>query len=325
MSEKKKIDIGPVDEATAEAVCGLYRAIYGEHFPLRQVYDPQSILETNREGNQVNLVATMAGRVVGQAVAVRSAWNEGLFELVGLMVLPAHRGDGVAQALASALIDEVFPGLDWTVRYTESTTAHVNSQRVDVRLGHSHCALALDIMPPEAFRHDGVFSASGPVSCLLSFLERQGPQGRTSLPLRYGQQLRELAQGFPRSFVDDDGAAQGKTSLEVIPFPEAGTAYLPVTALGEDLGPRLDSFLAERGAFSSVQLQLPLLRGISSAVEVARKRGFFLGGFLPQWFPEGDGLLLQRTGRPRWEAIHLLTERAKALAKRVAEDWEALS
>jgi hypothetical protein len=60
-------------------------------------------------------------------------------------------------------------------------------------------------------------------------------------------------------------------------------------------------------------------------VEVAREKGFFLGGFLPGWFPKGDGILLQRlTSEPDWNAINVLPGRGERLLEFVRNDREEL-
>ncbi len=45
---------------------------------------------------------------------------------------------------------------------------------------------------------------------------------------------------------------------------------------------------------------------VGAAVNILRKRGFFLGGILPRWFDK-DGFFMQKTvDRPNCEGINLL-------------------
>lgn len=328
MTEQTRFSIRQVDAVTAPGVCELYRTIYGDDFPLSDVYDPVLVLEANRRGCQVNLVALDGDRVAGQAVTVRTPWNRRLYEMVGLMVLPEARSTGVGKRLARELLEGVFPGLDWSARYTESTTAHVNSQKVDLRMGHVHSALALEMLPPDAFCHDEIFETGGRVSCLMSFFENPADPGNRPcfLPKRYAASLQELAGDFsPREFMEDEGALEGETSLQVIPFEKAGTAYVPVDLPGADLGDRLDKVMSGLEAMTAVLLELPLKAGVSAAVELARKRGFFFGGFLPRWFEGADGLLLQRTAdEPDWDHIHVLPGRGEQLVRLARADRENL-
>ena len=329
MTEPARFSIRQVDEASAPDVCQLYRTIYGDDFPLPDVYDPALILEANRSGRQVNLVALDGDTLAGQAVAVRSPWNSRLYEMVGLMVLPEARSSGVGRMLARELLGNVFPRLDWSARYTESTTAHVNSQKVDLRMGHVHSALALEILPPDAFGHDEIFETAGRVSCVMSFFENPADPGSGPcfLAKRYAAPLQELAGDFsPREFKEDGGALEGKSSLQVIPFEKAGTAYLPVEHPGADLAFRLDEVLAGLDGMSVTLLELPLTEGVSAALELAREGGFFFGGFLPRWFENADGLLLQRTAEePHWDGIHVLPGHGEDLVRMIRADREARS
>jgi hypothetical protein len=61
---------------------------------------------------------------------------------------------------------------------------------------------------------------------------------------------------------------------------------------------------------------------VGQAVDVLRKRGYFLGGILPRWF-DVDGMLMQKiTGRPNWEGIQLFSDRAKKILELIKKDWE---
>lgn len=322
------LSIKRLDASSAPGVCSLYRTVYGDDFPLASVYDPSALLEANEQGRQVNLVALEGGCVVGQAVTVRSAWNPRLYELVGLMVLPEFRKSGLGRDLARALLEDVFPTLDWGVRYTESVTAHVRSQKVDIAMGHVHCALALENVPAKTFGHDDVFGNARRGSSVMSFFENEAEVSNetTVLPARYAEVMQELALVFsPRSFTEDTAGSSGMSELQMIPFQDAGTAYLVGKRVGEDMSIELDKVLEEISGMYCTLLQLPLVPGISAAVEVARERGFSLGGFLPLWFPEGDGILLQKlASEPDWDAINVLPGRGERLLELIRSDREEL-
>lgn len=323
MSDRPEISIRRLEESSAGEIPRLYRAIYGDDFPAPVVYDSEAILKADRDGDQVTLLAFSGDRVIGQAVASRSAWNPGLYELMGLMVLPEFRSSPAASILAKAITDEVLPSLGWEARYTESTTAHDRSQRIDLRMGHRHCALALNLLPGRAYGHDELFSVSGRVSCVMSFMERPGLSPLdTWLPSRYESALLALSEGFPREFRRGEVPPGKEASLKLTVFPVAGVAYVTVTDLGENLADTMEESLAKLGNLDTIMLQMPLLPGIDRSVEVVREMGFRLGGYLPRWFQGADGLLLQRTGEPLWEEIKLLPPRGTMLMDLVRSDRE---
>lgn len=325
MNMKNDVFIRRLDSSSVSAVCELYRSIYGEDFPLPWVYDPNEMDRREQDGRQATLLAFKGDQLVGQVAAVRSPWNPKLFELTGLLVLPRFRGLGIGGMLASNLINQLLPELGWVARYTESTTAHDVSQRVDLKMKHRHCALALNLLPPSTYRHDDIFIASGRVSCVMGFTERDTEGMSPSyLPLRYCDAIKELSDGFDRQFIQDGTLPDGEVSFEVSAFPVAGTAYVAAMALGNDFGATLKRDLLPYDAFPATMLQLPLVKGVDRAVEEAFAQGFRLGGFLPRWFESSDGLLLQRTGLPRWDEIRVVTPKGQRLLEMVRKDRETL-
>lgn len=325
MSIKKDISIKRLDSSNVPSVCELYKSIYGEDFPVPWVYDPEELEKREKDGRQATLLAFKGGKVIGQIAAVRSPWNPKLFELSGLLVLPRFRGIGVGGMLASHLISELLPELEWVARYTESTTAHDASQRVDLKMGHRHCALPLNLLPPSTYRHDDIFIASGRVSCVMGFAEKDVDQTPlVCLPSRYGNWIRELSEGFKREFFFDELPPEGEASFEISAFPVAGTAYVAVLSLGKGFGEKLKKELLPYDAFPATMLQIPLIKGVDRAVEEAFAQGFRLGGYLPRWFENSDGLLLQRVGLPNWNEIKIVSPKGQRLLAMVRKDRETL-
>lgn len=318
------IVIKKMDESTAYLVSDLYRKVYGDDFPVKSVYDPEALVASNKSGDLVNLLAFCDGEVAGQAMVGRSPWNITLFEMMGLIVLPEYRKSGIAELLSRELIEKILPGVNWTARYTESTTAHRGSQKVDVRMGHVHSALALNILPSDAYSHDELFNVKDRVSCVMSFAEKEGlmPQ-RVVLPDIYGEHLKEIASYLqPRVFDEDSGYIGADSEFSVYPFESAGTVYITATKTGGDFYRSLQKILQENSSSVTHILQLPLESGISEAVREAQSLGFFLGGYLPRWFKGSDGLLLQRSEVSDWSSIKVLPGAGERLLDMVRKSME---
>ncbi len=323
MNASAKTVVRILDETNAPKVCELYRKIYQENFPFPEVYDPSLLVENTRKHKKIHLLAFQEDQLLGQVIITPAPWNPELFEMAGFMVPPEARNRNVARPLYRALKNHIFPSLSWKARYSESVTAHVISQKGDLLLGSSHTALALNLLHPELFRHDPLLRSSSRGSCILGFGETGSPSNATVLPFRYAPQLRELATGlFPRTFEEDAFTPEERAEIQAFPFPAARTAYLSALRLGENFGKRLDFLLKEHGENESLMLQLPLQNGITEAVELARERGFSLGGLLPHWFVSGDGMLLQRVKtEPLWKEIQVLPGKGTELLEMVRSDW----
>ena len=97
------------------------------------------------------------------------------------------------------------------------------------------------------------------------------------------------------------------------------------TVIGSDFPELLTKFdhqTRENGILVS-QAFLPLtVAATGEAVDILRRRGYFLGGVMPRWFGD-DGLLMQKVlGSPNFEGIRLYTDRAKNILELVTVDWQ---
>ena len=60
---------------------------------------------------------------------------------------------------------------------------------------------------------------------------------------------------------------------------------------------------------------------VGSAVDILRKKRYFLGGVLPLWFDQ-DGILMQKLiCSPDFEEIRLHSERSHKILAMVKQDW----
>ena len=54
----------PMRSQDAQGVVNLYREIYGDHYPIREIYDPEFILKQHEKGLMVRAVVVDAGQNV---------------------------------------------------------------------------------------------------------------------------------------------------------------------------------------------------------------------------------------------------------------------
>jgi hypothetical protein len=119
-----------------------------------------------------------------------------------------------------------------------------------------------------------------------------------------------------------------KTEVQTQVFDFAQVARLAVHEAGadfEDLLAREERSVLQKG---TVVLQVWLKLSwpwIGHAVNILRKRGYFLGGMLPRWF-DVDGMLMQKIiGQPHWEGIQLHFDRAKKILEIIRADWQKIN
>ncbi len=179
-------------------------------------------------------------------------------------------------------------------------------------------------MPPRP----GETGSYGRISLLDGFVLLQNRPDVIYLPARYGAQIREIYgwTGLDRTFLADttseqELAAMAETALEVKLIGESGVVKMEVESMGAHFYERLSDAEQENSDIHSYQLILPLwLPGVSAAVEIAHREGFFFGGLLPLWF-DRDALLMQKvSGTPDLAKPLLYTDEGKAVMDMIRAD-----
>ena len=324
---REEMEISLFRPEDAPGVAELFRAVYGEGYPVKVYYHPDQLVAAVAAGDIIQVVARAGqGRVVGVESMFHTAPFEGVYEMGAGLVLAEFRNRGLSKALNRHLTEEVIPQGKVAMAFGEPVCNHVFQQKAREGLGYVNTALEVDLMPAAAYSREG--SASGRVAALMGFKGYQERVHEVWLPGRHAWQLREIYQGTgqERIFREADPSARlrGATQLKAQVFDFAQTARVAVPAAGADLAERLDELLAElrgRGVVVA-QAWLDLASpAVGAAVEVLRARGFFLGGLLPRWFDQ-DGLLLQKVyGLPNWEEIQVASTRSLRILEMVRQDW----
>jgi len=312
----------------AQGVVRLFEAVYGNDYPVKMYYDPDSLKRANRTGECHSVVArTSDGLIVGVHNLMKSGHIDALYEWGAGLVLAEYRSLGITESIANHMMNEVVPGLGIEEVFGEPPCAHVIMQRLCARIGFIETALELCLMPANLY--DRKKPASARMSTLLGFRCFKPKPHIVFLPRVYEDELRYLY-----SALDDERTLVPATEVrpEAVPselrmqtFDFAQVARITICHAGEDLAYRLAEL--EQDALSRnvlvmqawLKLDTPT---VTAAVDILRSRGYFIGGVLPRWF-DTDGLLMQQLRcRPDLQSLALYTDRARSILQLVARDWE---
>lgn len=311
----------------AAGVVELYRSVYGDHYPVKTVYDPAAIIDLQEKGDMIRIIARADGKVVGQAAFYRSGCpNTELYELGQGIVLPACRNMKILERCMAYGHDVVCPRLKINQLWGEAVCNHVFVQRTCEQLNYVETGIELDLMPASSYEKEK--SSSGRVSTLVAF-RRTAPNDRpVYLPAVYREVLSYIYQAFnedhnflPAEIGLPDMSTEGKTEI----YEGAGVARFTIMQAGGDL----EEFLKKKEALAKgcriLQVYLDLSSPfIDGAVNTARKLQYFFGAALPGWFG-GDGLLLQKClDETNWAGINLYSERSRRLLDIIRADREAV-
>jgi hypothetical protein len=324
----QQVEIGLFRPQDAVGVAALFRAVYGEGYPVKVYYQPDQLIAAVERGDVIQVVArTPRGEVVGVENMFTSAPFKGVFEMGAGLVAQSYRNRGISRDINRHLIDEIIPRKKIPMTFGEPVCNHVYQQKSRHVLGYVPMALEVDLMPAGAYIREQ--SASGRVAALMSFKGYEPGVHDIYLPPRHARALGDIYadSGLRRGFLEADPAAtpRGRTVIDTHVFDFAQVAKVAVPEIGADLEQRLDELLpALRGqGVRVVQAWLPLASPlVAGAAELLRARGFFLGGVLPRWFDQ-DGLLLQKlAGQPNWPEIKLDGQRSEHILQLVRQDWQ---
>ncbi|UQY43111.1 GNAT family N-acetyltransferase [Erwinia sp. PK3-005] len=176
-------------EGDAESISKLFRIIYGERYVYPEVYLPAMIRHYNQQRRWHTLVATLNGRIVGQASLV---WDNAGFdhpELAMMVVHPHYRGAGVATSLGRALCH--YAREQGVAALTiKMVSTHTQTQQLACRLGFYTTGLLLDYV-------DTPFDNQGRESIILGMLPLQpSPLPHGLIDAAAPAWLRQLSRQF---------------------------------------------------------------------------------------------------------------------------------
>ncbi|SMD05326.1 hypothetical protein [Sporomusa malonica] len=334
-SRAKSWEIDFFSPADALGVVELYRAIYGENYPRREVYDPEELIRQSEAGETYRMVArTDAGEVVGHVALYRSSPpNKELYEHGQMMVRHDFRQTMMAMKLISESMKKIPPRYGLEQVWGETVCNHLFMQQSAVRQKFHETALEMDLMPAESYSQANSQSTNGGrVSTLVVFRTFKARPQTIYLPSVYEEMLQEI-------YADTDCGHTFATSDEILPaevatvgelqmFTDAGVARITFDETGGDFAAYLDDVEGQTVAAGIVvtQVFIRLTRPwTGTVVDILRQRGYFFGGALPRWFDD-DGFFMQKiVGSPNFDGANLYSKRAKKIKEFIEIDWQAVT
>ena len=320
--------IKTVDSSCAELVPVVFRAIYGDGFPVQYVYDGSLVLAEIASGHLSAAIALdQNNHAVGYVATYNNAPNQKLWEGGNLLVVPGCGFDDLGwHLLQYFLLPENLPVSGSDGSFTESVCHHYFTQLGCAKLGFSDCALMLDQMSAASFKeHVPVTSR---VACLMQFFEQSDPTAPCYLPERYFDFLQGLTCNLrPRTLLPGSAPlpTEGVTAYSDSWFSDAGMWRVSVSAIGNDWSTFLEMLLQKADQRNVTSLQVVISAALpfcDTAVELMRQHGFFLGGIFPRWFGS-DGIMMQLImgKQPDWEGIKLYSKTARELFGFIYQDY----
>ncbi len=324
----QSITIGLFRPQDAPGVAALFRAVYGDGYPVKRFYDPEALIAAHETGDNYSLTARKSdGTVVGHMALFRSAPHPGLYESGAGLVLPEYRSAGLSRMLLTRLYEQVAPDLGVDAVWGEAVCNHTIMQKAVSPLRNVETGIEVDLMPAEAYEQEQ--SASGRVASLVCFRDYR-PRHQTvylppshEAPLRYIYEV--LEEGRTLEISREPLPSHVPTRTWTRTFGFARVSRIEVTAVGGDFDACMEALEQELLAQPTWVIQVHLNLAcpwVGEAVKALSRRGYFLGGVLPRWFDE-DALLMQKIfGSPDWDGIRLLSDRAREILRLVRADWE---
>jgi len=329
MLKEQGITIDKYRREYGKGIAKCFSEVYGDGYPVKSVYNPDMLQEEFNKGNFYPVVAlNERDEVIGVMAVYRSSpVYDKIYEAGAGIVLPAYRGKNIATMLFKYLSEKLPGEVELEEIFGESVCNHTKIQKMVVQNGYLETGIEIDLMPFEAYTKEA--SSQGRVSTTILFLCLKDKAQDVFFPEVYTKELEFLYLNSKRkrtlipSKADIPSGSVTKGNHNFFEF--ARVNRLTITTIGEDIGSFIDSVekgLLAKGVYVSqvfLRLDCPW---IGMAIDVLRKKGYFLGGTLPRWF-DADGIFMQKIYRkPNWEGINLYSSRAKEILCFIRADWE---
>lgn len=329
--EEPSYEIDFLTPADAEGVVALYREVYGEHYPVKAVYDPAELINQEKTGDAHRLIArSRSGEVVGHISLHRSTPpNPELYEDGCLMVGHDFRQTDLSFTLFSGVITRLMPRYNIRYIWGEAVCNHLFTQQATNRDGFIETGLEMNLMPASSYAAPGAQSIGGRVSAIPVFYLSELLPRTVYTPSCYDEFIRFLYAQIEQActFIPSDAPLpSGCTKGRMEVYAEAGIARITADSIGDDFYRWIESKTAQAGSQGAEVIQAFFritTPSIGQVTQILQNNGYFIGGVLPCWFGD-DGFFMQKIiGVPFFEGTHVYSKRAKKIKEYLQNDWSS--
>jgi serine/threonine-protein kinase RsbW len=287
------------EDAPALACC-VWR-VFGYSYPNDDLYEPERLAERLRSGAWQSCVAVRAtGEIVGHIGLVFHSPDDRVPESDNAIVAPYARGHRLMERMKSFLADHgKSRGLAGI--FSEAVTAHIYSQRANVRMGAVETGLMFGYLPKSlVFKDMELPPETVRVSAMMYFLAlTPAPRRAVHAPARHVAMLQEIFQhaGLQREFVGSDVPAPAHApEFALTESTDWNVGTIEAQRYGENWSGHLRAHveaLCRRG-MAYILLELPLSDSFTPTASMqAEALGFFFCGIVPEKHADGDLLRFQ--------------------------------
>ena len=182
----------------APGIGRLFRAVYGEKYPVKHFYDPALLMEAFEKGESYSIVArTGRGDIIGHMGLFRSSPSPRLYECGAGLVLPEYRKAGINHMMIQHVYEKMAAHIGMVEVWGEAVCNHEYMQKTVLHYKHVETGIEVDLMPAETYTKEK--SSSGRVSSVVVFRAYVLKPHTVYIPPVYDSALRFLYSGL-----DDD-------------------------------------------------------------------------------------------------------------------------
>lgn len=326
-----ELSVRILEAEDAHRLISCIRRCYGDSYFDPRVYDEDALRRRLESGLQHSIAAVNEeGEVVGHMSIVLRRHGDNTGDAGMTLVDPRYRGRKIALRVAVGLAERAAE-LGLVGMHDYPVTVHSATQRIGAE-GAVYVGIMIDMTPADMdFREMSNDRVSGRSSTLVRYFPGGGaPRREVFVPPVYAQHAESIFREARLDRAIAPGREPGDSSgaLDLAVDERRSVVRISAGSVGADFASTLDDRLREAagGDVVLILLDLPLAdRGTPGACDVARARGFFFSGILPE-YRDGDVLRLQRLARPESanREVVLEAEGAKAMAEVVWSDFEVV-
>ena len=247
-------------------------------------YYPEKILQKEKEGKILSIIAQVDNKIVGHFALVRLQ-DANIAEIGIAVVDPAFKGMGIMKEMFTLLLQKAKEiGLDAV--FGEAITFHPYSQRANARFGFVTTALLLgDIHQMVRLKgHKYPFRQKrGAVA--LEYKLLKDFQKTLAIPSQYRQMIQDTYKLLNIPYNEREAQGFGKTNISLEHNALFAITTLVIDGIGQDfekiLKIRFEQAIAKHPDMIYADINLETIHSTEEVVQSLREFGFFYAGVVP--------------------------------------------